>query len=149
MNGLVIREPWISHILDGRKTWEIRGSNTRVRGKIGLIRSGSGLIVGSAYLVDSIGPLSDTEFLRNRDKHLVGSPSMVKYKKVYAWVLANAERFSKPIPYNHPQGAVIWVKIPEITTGSDPKYDPVIEAFLDSGHNLVRVDIPSIDNDMF
>lgn len=25
MNGLVIRNPWVEKILDGKKTWEIRG----------------------------------------------------------------------------------------------------------------------------
>lgn len=31
MLGLVIREPWISLILNGQKTWEIRGRNCRIR----------------------------------------------------------------------------------------------------------------------
>jgi hypothetical protein len=57
MRGLLIRSPWIEEILRGRKTWEIRGSNTNIRGRIGLIRSGSGLVVGTCDLVDVEGPL--------------------------------------------------------------------------------------------
>jgi len=42
MHALVIRPQWIEKILAGKKTWEIRGSRTAIRGIIGLIPSGSG-----------------------------------------------------------------------------------------------------------
>ncbi|GAF99913.1 unnamed protein product, partial [marine sediment metagenome] len=29
----------------------------------------------------------------------------------YAWVLEKAKRYDEPIPYTHPLGAVIWVKL--------------------------------------
>jgi hypothetical protein len=45
--GLIIGSPYIDWILAGKKTWEIRGSYTHVQGKIALIRSGSGLVVGT------------------------------------------------------------------------------------------------------
>lgn len=38
IRGLILKSPWIDLILDGRKTWEIRGSNTLVRGHIALIK---------------------------------------------------------------------------------------------------------------
>jgi hypothetical protein len=41
MKGLVIDEPWISLIISGEKTWEMRSRNTVVRGRIALIRKGS------------------------------------------------------------------------------------------------------------
>ena len=31
------------------------------------------------------------------------------YKKTHAWVLNRAVRLKKPVPYDHPSGAVIWV----------------------------------------
>ena len=37
MRALVIREPWLSLILQGHKTWEIRGTNCNIRECIGLI----------------------------------------------------------------------------------------------------------------
>jgi ASCH domain len=40
--ALLIRHPWVDMILDGKKTWEIRGAKTSVREIIGLIPSGSG-----------------------------------------------------------------------------------------------------------
>lgn len=41
---------WIEETLAGRKTWELRRTGPGVRGKIALIKSGSGLIVGTAVL---------------------------------------------------------------------------------------------------
>jgi hypothetical protein len=41
MRGLIIRSSWVEMILAGKKTWEIRGRYTHVRGKIALIRAGS------------------------------------------------------------------------------------------------------------
>ena len=58
MTGLIIRSPWIETILAGEKTWEIRSSNTNVRGPIARIRGGSGRVVGTCDLVDCIGPLT-------------------------------------------------------------------------------------------
>ena len=114
MRGLIIKDPWIDLILSGYKKWEIRGSNTRIRGQIALIRSGSGLVVGQCLLTDTIGPLTLKEMKRNIEKHRVPLKelkSRLPYKKTFAWVLQNAKSFSQPIPYKHPIGAVIWVNL--------------------------------------
>jgi hypothetical protein len=44
--GLVIAEPWISQILAGRKTWEMRASATNIRGRIGLISTARRIAAG-------------------------------------------------------------------------------------------------------
>jgi hypothetical protein len=33
------------------------------------------------------------------------------YRNTYAWVLKNPRRLKKTVPYKHPSGAVIWVKL--------------------------------------
>lgn len=111
--GLIIREPWISAILNGRKTWELRGSATRVRGRIALIASGTGKVVGEVDVVGVHGPLTLSELKENEARHLVavGTFSQVRYKNVYAWVMINPHRYEEPVPYSHPQGAVIWVNL--------------------------------------
>lgn len=112
LDGLIIRKPALDLILSGRKTWELRGSRCHKRGIIALIQSKSGTVVGTAELVDSIGPLSVSEFNRNLGK--IGSTEKLKsadefyYKKTFAWILKDAKRLHKPIPYQHRQGAVIW-----------------------------------------
>ena len=32
------------------------------------------------------------------------------YKNPHAWIMDNPKSYSKPIPYEHPKGAIIWVK---------------------------------------
>ncbi|MFG1371468.1 hypothetical protein V5F32_04755 [Xanthobacter oligotrophicus] len=112
--GLIIREPWISCILDGGKTWELRGSRTAIRGRIGLIASGSRNVIGAVDLVDVVGPL-DRETLSNTvDRHRVQldwPTGHLPYFSVFAWVFENPERFTTPKPYVHRPGAVIWVRL--------------------------------------
>jgi len=114
--ALIIKKVWLDKIFNEGKVWEMRSSRTYIRGRIGLIESGTGLIIGEADLIDS----------HSISRH----PSLIKYHKVedvellrkwrYAWVLKNAKRYGKPIPYKHPQGAVIWVKLPIKTTAKMP-----------------------------
>lgn len=114
MKGLIIKQPWIDKILSGEKTWEIRGSNTNVRGIVKIIKSGSGKIYGEAELLDSL-PLSENDYNTNREKHMVQMDyGMLWYSKPHAWILGNVKMYDEPIPYNHPQGAVIWVNLKEL-----------------------------------
>ena len=111
MRGLLIKTPWIDAILEGRKTWEICGSNTRVRGTIALIRSGSGHIAGTCELWDVKGPLTLAQMRKNVRKHRIPPADLARglpYAKTYAWVIGNAKALKKPIPYKHPPGAIIW-----------------------------------------
>lgn len=97
-----------------QKTWEIRGHYTHVRGKIGLIRGGSGLIVGTCELTDVVGPLTRQDLRSNASKAGFDPPEFgrLPYSKTYAWVLKNPNKFNPPRPYRHPSGAVIWVRLP-------------------------------------
>ena len=51
LRGLIIDEPFISEILNGSKTWEMRSRHTDRRGLIALIAKGSGAVVGAATLI--------------------------------------------------------------------------------------------------
>jgi ASCH domain-containing protein len=51
LSGLLIRTPWIDLILEGSKIWEIPGKSTDKRGRLALIQSGTGTVVGVAELV--------------------------------------------------------------------------------------------------
>lgn len=108
--GLLIKKEPVDRILAGTKTWEIRGKATAKRGPVALIESGSGKVVGVCEVVDVIGPLSLAELRRNTRKAGFRADSL-DYKRTYAWVLRRARRLRKPIPYRHPPGAVIWVKL--------------------------------------
>ena len=113
LRALLIRRPWIDMILDGQKTWEIRGARTSVRSRIGLIASRSGTVVGVCDLVDCIGPLNAEEFRKNVKKAGMhpSEATLGHYRQTYAWIVRNARRLEQPVPYQHPPGAIIWVKL--------------------------------------
>lgn len=111
MKGLIIKEKWLNKIFDGDKVWEIRGSDTKIRGKIYLIQSGTKHIYGECDLIDSKN-LSLSEYQNNSNKHgITQNIESLPYKNTYAWILSNAIKYQRPIPYNHPVGAIIWVNI--------------------------------------
>jgi hypothetical protein len=114
MKALIIKKQWLDLIFSGKKSWELRSTSTKIRGKIGLIQSGSGRIMGTCELVDAIGPLTIEELRRSSSKHGVPRSALgavLPYKRTFAWVLAEPTRFSRPRRYEHPQGAVIWVNV--------------------------------------
>lgn len=112
MKGLIIKSPWIELILEGKKIWEIRGSNTRIRGPVALIKSGSGKVIGEANIIDS-KELTLEDYQTNRKHHCVKSEdsTQLPYKRTYAWVFDKTKIYKEPIPYKHPMGAVIWVNL--------------------------------------
>ncbi|ENQ3080414.1 ASCH domain-containing protein [Bacillus cereus] len=114
MKGLIIRSPWIELILEGKKTWEIRGANTKIRGKIALIKSGSGMVFGTIDLIDS-KKLSLEEYQQSESFHKVPAQNCLQepYKYTHAWIFQNPTPLKEPIPYKHPMGAVIWVNLPD------------------------------------
>lgn len=112
MKGLVIDEPWISKILRDDKVWEMRTTAISLRGRIALIRKGTGEVVGVAELVDSIGPLDAIACRAHRDKHGIPSSkddALLRWN--HAWVLNDAKPLLRPVAYDHPNGADIWVNL--------------------------------------
>ena len=118
MKGLIIRAPWIDYILKGEKTWEIRGSNTAVRGRVGLIKSGTGTVIGTVEIKDSI-ELTLDDYRENSIKYGGDGQEALSlpYKRTYAWVLDQPSMFDEPFPYKHPMGAVIWVNLSKAMNG--------------------------------
>lgn len=111
--GLIIKSPWIELILQGLKIWEIRNKTAKKRGKIYLIKSGTGKIFGEVDLVDVIN-IAKEDFYKYKDKHCVTEDNDFKvddYEKIYAWVLSNPIVYDKPIPYKHKKGAIVWVNL--------------------------------------
>lgn len=117
--GLVIAEPWIGMILDGRKVWEMRSTATTHRGWFGLIAKGTGAVHGVARLVEVLPPLSPEEMLAHVDEHripaeMIASGDVARWNT--PWVLADVRRLPTPVPYRHRPGAVTWVTLdPEVS----------------------------------
>lgn len=112
--ALVVAEPWIDLILSGEKTWEMRSSSNRIRGWVGLIRKGSGHIVGAVKMTGCGVSLSKEELLGSIEQHripvqMIGSGEIGKW--TVPWYMEGAVCFEKPVPYRHPSGAVTWVSL--------------------------------------
>ncbi|BBI32461.1 ASCH domain-containing protein [Cohnella abietis] len=112
MKGLIIKPNWADLILSGKKTWEIRGSNTKIRGTIALIKSGTGMIFGTAVLTKSFH-VTQTALDQGFRNHRIPETVEITYEKPHVWELTAVKRFEEPIPYTHPKGAVIWVNLPD------------------------------------
>ena len=113
-SALIIREPWIGLILDGKKTWEMRSQATTKRGVIGLIRQGSGLIVGTARIVDSLPALTRATYMDHAHRHAIPGTMLdevIAQGWVHPWVLAEVKRLPEPVPYAHKSGAVTFVTL--------------------------------------
>jgi hypothetical protein len=118
---MIIDEPWVSMIIAGKKTWEMRSRNTAVRGRIALIRKGSKSIVGVADLIGTLAKLSPSDLGANVAKHRVPKGKIGDdFKHSTAWVLARACPLRQPVPYRHPPRAVIWVNLdPQVSATAE------------------------------
>lgn len=115
MKATIIREPYISLILDGHKTWEMRSSRALHRGLVALIKKGTGHVVGTAQLVDSRPPLTTRNYAEHEHLHRVApadQPAAIRSKWVYPWVLSDIRKLQRPVPYIH-KGGVTWVNLDE------------------------------------
>lgn len=121
--GLVIRKPWIDRILNGEKTWELRSKPTQVRGEIALIQGGSCLVVGTAREAEAKGPLSREQLQAAAKEGRIGSDEAeaMDYPNTYAWVLEDVKILPEPVPYQHPRGAIIWVRLDRALQGRAPE----------------------------
>lgn len=113
-HALIIDQPWISKILHSKKDWEMRSTHCRKRGYIGLIAKGTGTIVGIAKVTDSLGPFSHSEMIANVHRHQIPEADITSGKVDkwnHAWQLGLVKKLDSPIPYQHKNGAVTWVKL--------------------------------------
>jgi predicted transcriptional regulator len=111
--ALAVHKKYAVRIVQGKKTWELRKTKTRIRERIGIIACGTSTIVGTAEIVDCC-EVKDAETLwANRDKHGVTSKQAIRdafaqgYR--FAWVLRGARELAMPVAYKHPRGAQMFV----------------------------------------
>ena len=110
--ALKLDHRWLQLLLDGSKTWEIRSSNTKWRGRVALASTETKLLHGDVEFVDST-PLSREDFAANVPQHRVQDPETTakvhKYKRIFAWRIARPRTYVNPAPFPNPTGSVIFV----------------------------------------
>ena len=107
---LVIKPEWLSLIMCGKKTIEIRASACRKEPgtRIYLSPSKTATVVGVATFIRSIGPMDEIEWCDLRTEHL--SEAQRPYPKTHGWCFSNVELFTHPIPYLVKRGSIVWRK---------------------------------------
>ena len=109
MNALIVKEPWATMITTGEKTIELRTMRTKKIGhEIYIAKAGTKTLIGKVT-IEKCRPLTKEEYRLLDDKHK--AKGIYKHRHVYGWFLVNPIQFEKPIPYIHPRGAQIWVKL--------------------------------------
>ena len=79
MKCLFVRPPFAGWIVDGVKTIEYRSKASNIRGRVGIIQSMSGTVIG--------------------DVEIVGCNWNEKIQ-CYEWSLANARRYKRPLVFS-------------------------------------------------
>ena len=110
--AFTIKPKWCQKILHEGKVWEIRGKacSKHLNERICVAESGSGTLVGEMTVRES-RLISREELEANRHLHMIDDLSIVRYKKIHAWVLENVQAYREPKPYRRPTGCVDWVDL--------------------------------------
>ena len=90
MKCLFVRPPFAGWIVDGVKKIEYRSKASNIRGRVGIIQSMSGTVIG--------------------DVEIVGCNWNEKIQR-FEWSLANARRYKYPVAFQQKSGAVVWIGI--------------------------------------
>lgn len=145
--ALIIADPWIQLILSGEKIWEMRSTKNYFSGIFGLIKKGSGYVVGTARLTDVSGPYTSSQLLQHFANHKVPQELIERpdYKWWYAWHLSDVAALRQPVKYNHKNGAVTWVNLDEtvgnqIQAQSGKAPNVVVDAEITESKKLTSVD---------
>lgn len=130
--GLIVRDPYASQLLSGEKIWEIRGKPTQIRGPVVIVKAGTGQVFGTANLVRVLGPLDLEDLVTARelpeDEREEFERDGLPYCKTYAYVFTTPRPFARPLTYQHPSGAVTWVRLPQLDLGDVDYAAPAVGA---------------------
>ena len=87
---LFVRAPFAGWIVDGVKFTEFRTRPTSIRGRIGIIESGTGTVIGDVELCNCRKSLT---------------------RGYYEWSFRSHRRYVRPIPFPSKPGAVVWINL--------------------------------------
>ncbi|NPA31869.1 MAG: ATP-binding cassette domain-containing protein [Chloroflexi bacterium] len=123
--GFFVREPYASHIVQGRKVWELRKHPTRVRGRVAVLRGNE--VLGTVEIRGVQGPFTVDELEAHYDKHLAHPRFLRSYagdKPLYAWELAEPYAYPVPRPFQRQPGHQVWVRLRDASGPSAERVPP-------------------------
>ena len=109
---LMIKPEWLQKILEGTKTWEIRGSTSKKAGQvIYLACCGTATIYARVKFEACHGPLTQNEWDANVGRHCVMQHTRPYGAHTYAYQFGELEVARYPIPFKR-NAAVVFQKVP-------------------------------------
>ena len=109
---LIIQPEWLQKILEGIKTWEIRGSKSKKAGQvIYLAGSGTSTIYARVKFEACHGPLTQNEWDANVRRHCVMMHTRAYGAHTYAYQFGELEVARYPILFMR-NSAVIFQNVP-------------------------------------
>ncbi|CAE8703339.1 unnamed protein product, partial [Polarella glacialis] len=117
-SALTIQPEWLSLILAGKKTWEIRKQQCLHRGDVALMASGTSQIWGMVEIVSS-SRTSWEDLLASRELHRVPEEKLAAYCSQetggMVWALQNPRILEQPLACARKGSSINWVKIDDTT----------------------------------
>ena len=108
--ALLMQQHWLDRLLHYGKTWEIRGRDTKVRGKIYLARKE--LIYGETRVVDSFAvTMAELMAPAARMRHHITDLRIVTYKTPHVWKFAETRIYAHPVTFTRKPGQVVWCRV--------------------------------------
>lgn len=109
MDGLIIKQPYASMVIERKKEWELR-SRAPPQNKIknDLFLLSSGLAFGNIKIVDH-WLANKKELSRHKRKHRSSIDLLDDDFEINVWEIDVVKQFKRPKKYVHPIGARVWV----------------------------------------
>ena len=101
---IVLKEPWLQLILEGKKTMELRGCKARP-GFVWVAMKGN--VYGSVIISRSV-ELSAEAFRARAAEHHWPQEWALPYERLCGLLLADAKPLPSPVPYWRPPAAIGW-----------------------------------------
>jgi len=99
---LLLKRCWLRKILNGTKSWEIRGNNTAKKGsKIYLTHEK--YIYGEAFIFDTFETTKEI-LKQHTEKHQIQNLDIISYRKIWVWKFVNSIAYE--IQFRHIQNTV-------------------------------------------
>ena len=117
---IFLKKPFVSWVLDGTKTMEVRGWNIKHRGRVYVVESASGRhCIGHVTVAKTIKIRTKHVAMQFRALHLLDSEYFThKVFPLYGWMLEAPTRLSKPLLLDIKRGVVrsTWLQSEAIAT---------------------------------
>ena len=108
--ALLMGEHWLGRLLQYGKTWEVRGRNCLIRGKIYLAHKK--IIYGETQIVDAFPvTMAELDEPSARAKHHIADLTSITYKTPFVWQFAETRRYMRPVTFTRKDGQIMFCSV--------------------------------------